>query len=185
MELESLSNSFRLRPLVEPDAPAVLDYLVRNRETHAPWSPDPPPGFFTLAYQQDRVALYTEANRRGVEHRFVIVPSEDDGYVIGAINLVAVERGAFLNGRFGYSMDEHWSGRGVMTVALGLAVDFGFDDLQLHRVEANIMPRNYPSRRVLEKCGFRRVGFSPRMLCISGVWEDHEMFALLVDDRPG
>lgn len=177
--------SFQLRPLDEDDVLAMVDYYLRNRVHHQPWSPIAPPSFFTREYQYQRIMLYLEANRRGGEYRFVIVPSDDDESIIGSVNLVAIERGVFLNGRFGYSIDNEWEGQGVMTSALALAVDFAFDDLELHRLEANVMPRNIGSRRVLEKCGFRRVGFSQKMVMINGVWEDHDMYALVIDDRPG
>lgn len=178
-------DSFQLRLLDSADADAMLDYYLRNREAHAAWSPVPPAGFFTPGYQQEKIDQYRLAHRRGSEYRFVIVPALDEETIVGSINLVSIERGVYLNGRLGYSIDDEWGGRGVMTSALGLVVDFAFDDLDLHRLEANVMPRNFRSRRVLEKCGFHRVGFSPKMLCINGVWEDHEMYALLVDDRPG
>ena len=35
------------------------------------------------------------------------------------------------------------------------------------------MPKNAPSMRVLQKCGYVNEGFSPKYLCINGVWEDH------------
>lgn len=163
----------------------MLEYYKRNRDAHQPWSPIVLPLFFTREYQYERIMHYLEANRRGAEYRFVIVPAEEEDLIIGSISLVAIERGVFQNGRFGYSVDHEWEGQGVMTSALRLAVDFAFDDLNLHRLEANVMPRNIGSRRVLEKCGFRRVGYSPKMVMINGVWEDHDMYALVVDDRPG
>lgn len=177
--------SFQLRLLDEIDLPAMLGYCIRNREAHRPWSPIPPDSFFTREFQYELIMRYLEVHRRGGEYRFVIVPADDEELIVGSISLVAIERGAFQNGRFGYSIDHAWEGQGIMTEALGLAVDFAFDDLELHRIEANAMPRNIGSRRVLEKCGFRRVGFSPGMVRINGVWEDHDMYAMVVDDRPG
>ena len=44
------------------------------------------------------------------------------------------------------------------------------------------MPRNKASIRVLEKNGFRHEGFSSRYLNINGVWEDHELFAVTVEE---
>ena len=52
-------------------------------------------------------------------------------------------------------------------------MDYAFGPLALHRVEANIMPRNQASLRVAEKCGFQPEGLARRYLCINGVWEDH------------
>jgi [ribosomal protein S5]-alanine N-acetyltransferase len=54
---------------------------------------------------------------------------------------------------------------------------FAFGDLDLHRVQAAVMPRNVGSIRVLEKNRFREEGYAVDYLCINGVWEDHRIFA--------
>ena len=69
--------------------------------------------------------------------------------------------------------------KGYATQAVAAVVRYAFETLRLHRIEANIMPRNKASRRVAEKCGFREEGASPRYLKINGVWEDHIHMALL------
>ena len=74
---------------------------------------------------------------------------------------------------------------GVMvTEALRRLVEIAFHDLLLHRLEANIMPRNIPSLRVAEKVGFRSEGLSPRYLQVDGVWEDHLHMVLLNEREP-
>lgn len=60
-----------------------------------------------------------------------------------------------------------------MTKAVNEVVDYAFNVLKLHRIEANVMPRNIASKRVLEKCGFIEEGYSKKYLYINGVWEDH------------
>ena len=60
-----------------------------------------------------------------------------------------------------------------MTGAIALVTDYAFSQLQLHRIEANVMPWNSASLRVLEKNGYEREGVSPEYLFINGRWEDH------------
>jgi ribosomal-protein-alanine N-acetyltransferase len=85
----------------------------------------------------------------------------------------------------GYAMAERCNGRGWMSEAVGLVLGVAFTRLQLHRVQANAMPRNMASLRVLEKNGFRREGYSPRYLCINGVWEDHVSCAITAEEYRG
>ena len=75
------------------------------------------------------------------------------------------------------------NGRGYCTEALSGAMTFAFDLLQLHRIQAAIMPRNAASIRVVEKNGFRREGLAERYLLIGGRWEDHAIYAVTREDR--
>ena len=78
---------------------------------------------------------------------------------------------------FGYWMAADCQGRGLVTEAIRVLLDFGFGPAGLHRVQAAIMPRNARSLRVIEKLGFRREGYAERYLQIAGKWEDHIIFA--------
>jgi len=49
-------------------------------------------------------------------------------------------------------------------------------------VQAAVMPRNAPSRRILEKRRFREEGYATRYLRIAGRWEDHLLFALTAEE---
>lgn len=60
-----------------------------------------------------------------------------------------------------------------MTQAVSAITKIAFEELKLHRIEANVMPFNKASLRVLEKCGFENEGLSKKYLKINNVWEDH------------
>ena len=92
--------------------------------------------------------------------------------------------GSFCSCFLGYKLDKDYLNRGYMTGAIGLVTAWGFE-VGLHRIEANIMPRNLPSLRVAEKCGFQNEGLSPRYLQINGKWEDHVHMVKLNPDWSG
>ena len=72
-----------------------------------------------------------------------------------------------------------------MTCALPLVLDFAFDRLRLHRIEAACLPSNVPSRALLIRAGFRQEGYARQYLCIGGKWQDHLLFAMLREDWGG
>ena len=79
----------------------------------------------------------------------------------------------------GYGMAPEAVGNGFMSEAIERIVRIGFEELGLHRLEINIVPRNARSIAVAERCGFLCEGLSPRYLKIAGRWEDHVRYAKL------
>ena len=61
-------------------------------------------------------------------------------------------------------------------------VQFAFNVVNLHRIEAYVSPKNIASVKVLEKANFKREGLLRELLYINGSWEDHYMYALLQSD---
>lgn len=70
---------------------------------------------------------------------------------------------------------------GYMAEAIRKGIDIMFNEFGLHRIEANIMPKNKRSLRVVEKLGFVNEGTASRYLMINGKWEDHIHMVLLND----
>lgn len=83
----------------------------------------------------------------------------------------------------GYELAPEWWGQGVMPEAIGAILEFGFTQLGLHTVEAQIHPENTGSRRVLEKLGFIQEGyFHENYYDInSASFTDTAVFSLLKD----
>lgn len=72
-----------------------------------------------------------------------------------------------------------------MTEAFRMTVQHAFEEIGLHRLEANIQPGNVRSIALVRRLGFRYEGFSPRYLKIGGVWSDHQRWAILADEFSG
>ncbi len=65
------------------------------------------------------------------------------------------------------------------TETVKLIVDYAFNELNLHRIEAGVMPHNIASIRVLEKAGFHKEGIALKNVKINGKWEDHQVLAII------
>ena len=92
-------------------------------------------------------------------------------------NITNIVRGNFRSGYLGYYVFAGHARQGLMTEGLQLVIRHAFGKLGLHRLEANIQPRNVASVAIARACGFSREGFSPRYLKIRGRWQDHERWA--------
>jgi len=105
-----------------------------------------------------------------------------DGAILGSLELSQISRGTFQSAYLGYQIGVPFARQGYMTEALRLVLDYAFRRLKLHRVEANIQPENRPSIALARRLRFRREGYSPRYLRISGRWRDHIRFAILAEE---
>jgi len=82
----------------------------------------------------------------------------------------------------GYEIHPDFGGKGYATEALATAVKYAFDSLDLQRIEAEVMPGNLASERVLAKNGFKREGQLKRSMYWDGKYFDINLFALLQSD---
>ena len=69
-----------------------------------------------------------------------------------------------------------------MSEGLQLVISYAFEQLELHRLEANVQSNNLNSIYFVKRNKFRKEGYSPKYLKINDVWQDHERFALTSDD---
>ncbi|MGH9279864.1 MAG: GNAT family N-acetyltransferase [Acidimicrobiales bacterium] len=109
-------------------------------------------------------------------------PNAAVGQFSREMNLSGVQRGPFQNAYVGYWIDHAQAGNGYVPEALVVAARFAFEDLNLHRLQVAIIPRNAASRRVVEKLGLREEGIAERYLSINGAWEDHIRYAITVEE---
>jgi ribosomal-protein-alanine N-acetyltransferase len=115
-------------------------------------------------------------------NRNFLICKKDDEAIIGTINLSQIFYKGFQNAYLGYYLFAEFSGKGFMFDALSLILEFAFQDLKLHRLEANIQPHNSASINLVKKCGFTMEGFSRKYLYIGGKWCDHERWAIIKED---
>lgn len=94
------------------------------------------------------------------------------------MNINSIIRGRFQCGSLSYAAFAPTAGNGYLTEGLGLVMRYAFEQLRLHRLEANIQPANHASLNLVRRLGFRREGYSPEMLFIDGAWRDHERWAI-------
>lgn len=110
-----------------------------------------------------------------------LICSADDDLIVGSTNVSQIVRGGFQSGYLGYQVFAPFAGQGYMTAALPLVLRVVFRELKLHRVEANIQPRNLASIALVRRAGFVKEGYSPGYLKIAGRWRDHERWAMTVE----
>jgi RimJ/RimL family protein N-acetyltransferase len=101
-----------------------------------------------------------------------------DDRVIGTCTLFHFDI-ANRRAEIGYALGrEHW-GSGYMQEALGALLDFSFDTLNMHRLEADVDPHNLASVKTLERLGFQREGYLRERWLVNGEVQDALFYGLL------
>ncbi|WP_025692999.1 GNAT family N-acetyltransferase [Paenibacillus zanthoxyli] len=170
-----------LAPIRPQNAESLLELRLRNRVVHSRYEPKREESFFTLNGQKQLILQRMEEEELDRAYMFGIYSSEEKR-LIGQITINNIVRGVGQFADLGYFIDHAQQGRGYMTGAVGLAVNYAFQALGLHRLQAAILLHNDASRRVLEKNGFQAEGIARRFLKIDGQWQDHRTYALLADE---
>jgi RimJ/RimL family protein N-acetyltransferase len=103
-----------------------------------------------------------------------------DGRVLGSITLM-LEQGQ-PRAEIGYILGREYWGQGYAGEAQRRAIDYAFDDLGLHRLEADTHPDNAGSTRSLERLGFRPEGRLRERWLVGGRYSDSVLWGLLAED---
>ncbi|MEC0227541.1 GNAT family N-acetyltransferase [Paenibacillus alba] len=162
----------------EADAEALAAMYKRNREFFEKFSPSNTEEYFTQEHQLQAIIKSKADKEEDRKYTFVICHKEDDR-IIGNIGLFFVARGSLQSCMIGYSLDQAENGKGYMTEALKQVVRYAFEELKFHRIIGEVSPHNPGSMRVLENAGFHKEGISRSNVKINGVWEDHQVLALI------
>jgi ribosomal-protein-alanine N-acetyltransferase len=83
----------------------------------------------------------------------------------------------------GYDLERELWGKGIMTEAMMSVIDFGFEKMELNRIEVFIMPRNKRSIKLVKRLGFKREGLlRQRYYDEFGHFTDDILFSMLKAD---
>ena len=162
-----------IRPTAPEDAAEQLALRKANREHTGPWDPARDESFYTEPGQRLELDLDQRSWAAGSAYAFAVLDTDLADRLIGRVALSNVVRGPWQNATLGYWIDKD---------AVRLVLRFAFEHAGVHRVQPAIIPRNVRWVRVAEKAGFRLEGRALRYLKINGTWEDHDVYALTVED---
>jgi ribosomal-protein-alanine N-acetyltransferase len=174
--IQSGERVFLCRPAARDEA----EYFALRKKSGAflrRWEP-------RVSQSTDQKTAFNRMLTANRTHRCekLLICSRLDDRILGYIAINEIIQGAFQCGYLGYWIGTAYARQKYMTEALDLMLRHAFITLRLHRVEANIIPTNLPSIRLVIRAGFRKEGLSKSYLEIEGRWQDHERWAILSEE---
>lgn len=140
-----------------------------SRDLHHPW--------IAPADSADRFEEWVD-RLGGDDQEAYLIRHGSCGELVGYVSVSNIVRRAFQSAQLGYAAFSSHAGRGLMKQGLGAVIDVAFQEMGLHRLEANIQPTNRASLALVRRLGFEREGYSPRYLMVDSDWRDHERWAI-------
>jgi RimJ/RimL family protein N-acetyltransferase len=175
--MELITERLILREFNQHDWPAVLAYQSDPRYLrYYPWTGRTPKD------AQEFVQMFLDQQHEQPRIKFQLaIILKPDRQLIGNCGIRLESPGAH-QGDIGYELSpNHW-GRGYATEAAGAILQFGFTQLNLHRIWSWCMAENRGSARVLGKLGMRLEGRLRENEYFKDRWWDTLMFGMLKSD---
>jgi [ribosomal protein S5]-alanine N-acetyltransferase len=171
-----IADRISLRWISEEDLEALFR-IFSNPEVMRYWSTPP------LADRNAAVKLLQGIHddfRRQSFLKWGIARRADDA-LIGTATLFNLNLESH-RAEIGYCLDRaHW-GNGYMNEALQALLGYAFKELALHRIEADVDPRNSASIRTVERLGFQQEGYLRERWQVNGEIQDTVFYGLLRRD---
>jgi RimJ/RimL family protein N-acetyltransferase len=175
--------------VLEDGVVALRAWRAEDAPVKAAWSRDPElvrwtgiPARYTEQEAQERT-LWVESARRAGRGVWLAITEASTAVVLGSCDLRRPDSDDPALGEVGYALDPAARGRGYTTRAVRLLLDWGFDGLDMRRIQALVHPDNARSARVLERLDFRPEGLLREYRSYPPGEGDRIMYALLAGQR--
>jgi RimJ/RimL family protein N-acetyltransferase len=166
----------RLRMPAAADVPALFA-IYSDPQVMRYWSNAP---YATIEQAQAKFAELDRGNRAGEFFSWAIADNREDA-MLGTCSLFEISQ-PHRRASLGYALGSVNWGNGYALEASRLAIEYAFGTMQLHRLEADVDPRNTPSLRLLDRLGFAREGVLRERWHVAGETQDSLICGLLARD---
>jgi RimJ/RimL family protein N-acetyltransferase len=176
-ELRLIGERIILRPLKISDAKDIYtniqDRKIAENTLRIPWP-----------YRLKDAINFIKNSQKSLKKRkgFIFgIELKEKKEVVGVISLENVDF-EHRHAEVGYWLGKKYRGKGIMTEAGKLVLNFAFEKLKLHRVDAGVFSDNLISQKVLKKLGFKKEGVRRHWRLKFGRWKDDVLYSILENE---
>lgn len=167
------AERIRLRRMTDGDIDGLFT-IFSDPEVMRYWS-------FTPLVDRDAAADLLKQTHELFQHRIMMkwgVALRESDQLIGTATLIHLDL-THHRTEIGYALARAYWGRGYIHEALRVLLEYAFSDLEMHRIEADVDPRNSGSIKTLERLGFKREGYLRERWQVGGEIQDALFYGLL------
>lgn len=175
------TDRLELNILTEEAAPLTTAFFERNRDFFEPSEPAHSSEYYTIPYQRRVLAAESAQLLKSQSIRYFLFLKENST-LIGTVSFQHIRPAPAASCEVGYRLDQAYTGQGYMTEALSFLMPKICLSYHLNRIEANILPENTASCRLIERLGFTLEGTARGYFFIRGQYRNHRRYSWLVND---
>lgn len=165
-----------IRKLTLADTSAIYE-IFSNPEVTRYWG-------LPMMRSREEARKFIDESAKGLENKSLLqwgVVHKESGQLIGTCAFASWEP-EHQRAEIGFALGRNSWKRGFMTELLPAFIQFGFDKMKLHRIEADVDPENSAAIKLVKKMGFSREGHLKDRYCMDGKYRDSLIFGLLRTD---
>ena len=163
-----------LRKFKISDDEAMLKYWIADEKIQSLYSE---PVYTTKAEVDELLEKYINSYQKNDYYRWAII-EKNSGECIGQIAYFLVDsKNNFAE--IEYCIGSDFQCKGYATEATKAVIQYGFDKINLHKVQICTKTINKPSKRVIEKCGFTYEGTLRDYFYMDGEYVGRLYFSML------
>lgn len=171
-----IDDEVQLRPFRMDDAPELFELITKSKEHLRKWL-----GWVDHTQSVEDSAAFISSTLQGVVEtggypKTVAILYR--GRIAGTIGFNEVNKTHRI-GTIGYWLGEPYQGKGIMTKAVGTYLRYGFEDLDLNRIEIRAATGNDRSRAIPLRFGFQEEGTIRQSEWLYDHYVDHIVYGLL------
>lgn len=159
---ELLTERLTLRKMLVLDAQDMYEYACRSDVTkYLTWHPHP-----DKAYTKEYLQYLGNRYAAGMFYDWAVI-YEPDCKMVGTCGFTSFNC-ASDSAEVGYVLNPDYWGKGIAAEALSRVLQFGFEDLKLHRIEAKFIRENEASLHVMQRVGMTLEGYLREAMLVKG-----------------
>ncbi len=180
MDISCNTDRLHLRNLQAIHADKVLEFYIRNKDHFEPYEPDRDPNFYNIHFQKLTLSMEQSLMMQNKLFRLWFFKKNNFNTIIGSVNFYNLTYGPYCTCQIGYKLDQAYTKKGYAYEGIKKGMELFIEQHpKIHRIEANIMPSNLSSIKLIEKLGFEYEGLAKKNIRINFNWEDHYRYAYL------
>jgi ribosomal-protein-serine acetyltransferase len=169
-----IDDQIKLELVADHHADALYELAEDNREHISQWMAwiDQ---MQSVEFMHNFINGAKQRNADGSEYAYIILFNNN---IVGRIGIYKIDTHNKI-GEIGYWISEEYQGYGITTKACKALISFGFNELQLNRIEIKCGTENFKSQGIPERLNFSLEGVLKEAELVNGKYIDLNLYVLL------